>query len=64
MPESKTQRGGAREGSGRKKISESGRKQIQFSVQQEEIDLIKQKSAEMGIPASRFIMECVKAYCK
>ncbi|MCQ2594472.1 MAG: hypothetical protein MJ196_04345 [Treponemataceae bacterium] len=48
--------GGAREGSGRKKLSESGRKQIQFSLQQEEIDLIKQLSKENNMPASRFVM--------
>lgn len=51
-------------GGGRKKMSESGRKQMQLSLQQEEIDFIKSKAAEAGIPVSRFVMDCVKAQCK
>ena len=48
-------------GGGRKKMSESGRKQMQLSLQQDEIDFIKSKAAEAGLPVSRFVMECVKA---
>lgn len=51
-------------GGGRKKMSESGRKQMQLSLQQDEIDFIKSKAAEAGLPVSRFVMECVKAHCK
>lgn len=51
-------------GGGRKKMSESGRKQMQLSLQQEEIDFIKSKAAEASIPVSRFVMDCVKAQCK
>ncbi|MEE0892483.1 MAG: hypothetical protein UIT85_00480 [Treponema sp.] len=51
-------------GGGRKKMSESGRKQMQLSLQQDEIDFIKSKAAEAGLPVSRFVMECVKAQCR
>ena len=51
-------------GGGRKKMSESGRKQMQLSLQQDEIDFIKSKAAETGLPVSRFVMECVKAQCR
>lgn len=51
-------------GGGRKKMSESGRKQMQLSLQQNEIDFIKSKAAEAGLPVSRFVMECVKAQCR
>lgn len=61
MEEEKKYSGYGYHGGGRKKLSESGRKQIQFSLQQEEIDLIKQLSKENNMPASRFVMECVKA---
>lgn len=53
-------KGGARENSGRPKLSESGRIQVQFSLQQGEIDLIKALSEEAGLNKSRFIVECVK----
>ena len=52
-------RGGYREGAGRKKLSESGRVQVQFSLQQAEIDEIKRLAAENGMNNSRFIVECV-----
>lgn len=52
-------KGGAREGSGRKKLSESGRVQVQFSLQQEEINLIKRLAEKAGMNKSRFIVECV-----
>ncbi len=54
--------GGKREGAGRPKLSESGRKQIQFSLQQNEIDLIKALAEQSGLNKSRFIMECVNFY--
>ncbi len=53
-------KGGAREGSGRPKLSESGRKPVQLSLQQHEIDLIKELSEKAGLNKSRFVMECVK----
>ncbi|MBQ4379511.1 MAG: hypothetical protein II821_10015 [Treponema sp.] len=59
MEDEKKKRGGFREGSGRKKLSESGRVQVQFSLQQEEIELIKQLAEEAGLNKSRFIVECV-----
>lgn len=52
-------KGGFREGSGRKKLSESGRVQVQFSLQQHEIDLIKELAEKNGQNKSRFIAECV-----
>lgn len=52
-------RGGSREGVGRKKLSESGRVQVQFSLQQFEIDLIKSLAEKQGTNKSRFIMDCV-----
>lgn len=41
-----------------------GRKQMQLSLQQDEIDFIKSKAAEAGLPVSRFVMECIKAQCR
>lgn len=55
-------KGGKRENAGRKKLSESGRIRTQFSLQQNEIDLIKELAAKQGLNKSRFIMECVKFY--
>ena len=49
-------------GGGRKKITESGRKQVQFSLQQCEIDLITELAENAGLNKSRFIMECVNFY--
>lgn len=46
-------------GGGRKKMSESGRQRYTLSLQQFEIDLIKQKTKEKNIPASRYIMSLV-----
>ena len=51
-------------GGGRKKMSESGRKQMQLSLQQEEIDFIKKKASEAGLPVSRFVMQCIESCCK
>lgn len=61
MEEEKKYTGYGYHGGGRKKMSESGRKQMQLSLQQDEIDFIKSKAAEAGLPVSRFVMECVKA---
>lgn len=52
-------KGGYREGSGRKKLSESGRVQVQFSLQQFEIDLIKELAEKEGMNKSRFVMQCI-----
>ena len=62
--------GGARAGAGsgdksnvgRKKLTESGRKQVQFSLQQSEIDLINELAEKAGLNKSRFIVEAVKAW--
>lgn len=64
MEEEKKYTGYGYHGGGRKKMSESGRKQMQLSLQQDEIDFIKSKAAEAGLPVSRFVMECVKAQCR
>lgn len=53
-------KGGFREGSGRKKLSESGRIQVQVSLQQDEIDLLKELAEKNGMTKSRFWVECVK----
>lgn len=55
-------KGGVREGAGRKKLSESGRKQVQLSLQQNEIDLINELAQKAGLNKSRFIMQCVEFY--
>ena len=44
------------------KMSESGRKQVQFSLQQNEIDLINTLAEKAGLNKSRFIVDCVKAW--
>ncbi len=51
--------GGKREGQGRPKLSESGRVQVQFSLQQFEIDLIKELAEKEGLNKSRFLMQCI-----
>lgn len=38
--------------------------QVQFSLQQHEIDLIKELSEKAGLNKSRFIMECVSLWGK
>lgn len=53
-------KGGFREGSGRKKLSDSGRKQVQFSFQKNELDLIDELAQKEGLNRTRFIVECVK----
>lgn len=53
-------KGGFREGSGRKKLSDSGRKQVQFSFQKNELDLVDELAQKEGLNRTRFIVECVK----
>ncbi|MBQ3642287.1 MAG: hypothetical protein IJJ70_07780 [Treponema sp.] len=53
-------KGGFREGSGRKKLSDSGRKQVQFSFQKNELDLIDELAQKEDLNRTRFIVECVK----
>ncbi len=52
-------RGGKREGAGRKKLSESGRKQVQFSLQKDEIEMLKTKAKAKGLPMSRYIAKLI-----
>ena len=56
--------GGAREGSGRKKFSESGRLKVQISLQQDEIDRLDSEAEKAGLNRSRFIVECVEFWKK
>jgi hypothetical protein len=51
--------GGARKGSGRKKLSESGRKPIQISLQQNEVDLLRKLAADNDTNVSRFVVEMI-----
>lgn len=51
-------------GGGRKKRSESGRKNFALSLQQEEIDFIKAEAEKSGMKYSRFVMEAVRFYSK
>ncbi|WP_147612338.1 hypothetical protein [Treponema pectinovorum] len=62
MSEEKKYTGYGYHGGGRKKLSESGRKQLQLSLQQEEIDFLKESAKNANLPVSRFVMECVKAF--
>ena len=57
-------RGGIREGSGRKKLSESGRIKVQISPQQNEIELIDSQAKKNGMNRTRFVIECVKFWCE
>ena len=52
--------GGARAGAGRKRLSPSGQVKVQFSLQQEEVDLIEILSAKENLNKSRFIASCIK----
>lgn len=60
MTDEKITHGGARKGAGRKRLSESGRQKVQFSLQQSEVDLIKTEAEKAGTNKSRFVVECVK----
>lgn len=52
--------GGARPGSGRKKLSESGRVRIQIAPQQGELEMIDSGAEKAGMNRTRFVVECVK----
>ena len=52
--------GGAREGAGRRKLSESGRVKVQISPQKEEIELIDSEAEKAGMNRTRFVIECAK----
>lgn len=54
--------GGKREGAGRPRQSESGRKQVQFSLSQEILDLINKFAEKKGLSKSAVIVECVNFY--
>lgn len=55
-------RGGARENSGRKKLSESGRIPVQIAPQKDEIEFIDGEAKKAGMNRTRFVVECVKFY--
>ncbi len=57
-------RGGAREGGGRKKMSESGRIPIQIAPQRDEIDFIDGEAKKAGMNRTRFVVECVRFYAE
>lgn len=59
MAEEKKYSGYGYHGGGRKKGSESGRKNLALSLQQFEIDIVKEKAKIKGLPVSRYIMELV-----
>lgn len=42
-------------GGGRKKKSESGRKQLQISLQQDEVEKLKELTKEAGMSVSEFV---------
>lgn len=52
--------GGARKGSGRKKLSGSGRVRIQIAPQQSELDMIDNEAEKAGMNRTRFVVECVR----
>lgn len=58
--ENKKNWGGAREGSGRKKLSESGRVKVQIAPQKDELDLIDSEAEKAGLNRTRFVVECAK----
>ncbi len=55
-------RGGVREGSGRKKISESGRKNLALSLQQNQIDYIKKLAKKANKTNSQLVYDAIKYY--
>lgn len=60
MTEENKNWGGARNGSGRKKLSESGIVKIQISPQKNELELIDGEAKKNGMNRTRFVVECVK----
>ena len=57
-------RGGQRAGSGRKKQSESGRKSFALSLQQNQIEYIKNLAEKANMTNSQFVFEAVKYYAQ
>lgn len=55
-------KGGRREGAGRPRLSESGRKQVQFSLSQETVDLITALAEKNGTTKSGFVVDCIDFY--
>ena len=55
-------RGGKREGSGRKRQSPAGRQQLQISLTEDEIALIKDNAKKAELPVSHFILHCVRQF--
>lgn len=53
-------RGGLREGSGRKKLSESGRVKVQIAPQKDELEAIDSEAKKNGMNRTRFVVECVR----
>ncbi len=49
-------------GGGRKKLSESGRKALSLSLQQSQIDYIKQQAEKAGMTNSSFVLAAVQHY--
>ena len=60
MTEENKSWGGARKGSGRKKLSEGGRVKVQIAPQQCELELIDSEAEKNGMNRTRFVVECVK----
>lgn len=56
--------GGKREGAGRPRLSEAGRKQVQFSLSQETVDLITEFAEKEKTTKSGFIAECINFYAE
>ena len=49
-------------GGGRKKLTESGRKAFSVSLQQNQIDYIKEQAKKWGMNYSQFILDAVHYY--
>jgi len=53
-------RGGIREGSGRKKLSESGLVKVQIAPQRDELEFIDREAEKAGMNRTRFLVECAR----
>lgn len=60
MAEAEKNWGGARAGSGRKKLSEDGQVKIQIAPQKNELELIDSEAKKAGLNRTRFIVECAR----
>lgn len=60
MADTKSGRGGARRGAGRKKLTESGRIPVQISPQKDELEMIESEAEKAGMNRTRFVVECVR----